>query len=301
MHRATYLEVQHERHLNGLCAYPPCANAPAAPYRSRKRFVVSTAARTITERDGNDDQAFCSRRCAARGAYVAEQLGTEAPWLGGGGGAITLLEDLEARGDVVWGGRRGDVLTWVKKMEAPAAPAPVVEDGGVSSLLASLSIVERATPAEKPAPPRLDAPRLPVEPGAPVAVSGTGELAGLPLPLPGGEVQVPSPLFSKKQKDESAGTGRRGGSSLLPTEHSSLAASVLDASRKMRPESSDDESEEEEPWAKAMGWGAGPEVDALFAVAAESRKLMREEGEEGPRAEGETEGKQKPEQTTTSQ
>ncbi|BEJ13987.1 hypothetical protein CspHIS471_0311610 [Cutaneotrichosporon sp. HIS471] len=131
---------------------------------------------------------------------------------------------------------------------------------------------------------RLNVPRLPVLPGVPVAVSGSGQLAGLPLPLPGGEVQVPSPLFSKNSplssEEELANstiTSRRAGSSLLSAEHAGLATSVINASRKMAVvEPSDDSEEEEEEWAKAMGWGAGPEVDALFAVAAESRKLMQD-------------------------
>lgn len=114
MHAAQYTEVQHERHLNGLCSYPLCGNAPAAAYRSAKRFVVSTAKRTITETDGNADEGFCSRRCAARAHYVAAGLGTEATWLRGTGARVQLLEEREERGDVRWAGRRGDVLEWVK-------------------------------------------------------------------------------------------------------------------------------------------------------------------------------------------
>ncbi|BEI90874.1 uncharacterized protein CcaverHIS019_0309440 [Cutaneotrichosporon cavernicola] len=289
LHCASYLEVQHERHLNGLCAYTPCGRGPAAAYRSGKRFVVSTASRTITEKDGNDDQAFCGRKCAARSWYVLQQLGTAAAWLGPGE-KVTLLEEKEDNGEVVWGGKKGDVMSWVKreeekkKREEEEEEEEKKEETGVGALLAGLTIVERATPKTPPAAPRLNVPSLPVLPGVPVAVSGSGQLAGLPLPLPGGEVQVSSPLFSKNSsllsKEElanSAAVSRRAGSSLLSTEHAGLATSVINASRKMAVvEPSDDSEEEEEEWAKAMGWGSGPEVDALFAVAAESRKLMQD-------------------------
>ncbi|GMK59214.1 hypothetical protein CspeluHIS016_0702290 [Cutaneotrichosporon spelunceum] len=291
LYRTTYLEAQHERHLNSLCAYPTCPRPPAAPYRSGKRFVVSTTAHTITERDGNDDQAFCSRKCATRSAYILQQLGNAAPWLGPGN-TVELLEDAEERGDVVW--TKNGVLSWVKKEGVGKGGGKEEDkdkdkddkekgdkedndnnDKDTLSLLAGLSIVERATPTTPPVPP--GTLRLPVEPGAPVAMSGTGELAGLPLPLPGGEVR-PSPMFSKglTPAPAPATSVRRATSSLLSTEHAGLAASVLSASRKMTVVESD-ESEAEEEWAKAMGWGSGPEVDALFAVAAESRRLQETE------------------------
>ncbi|CAK9786766.1 hypothetical protein CC85DRAFT_286454 [Cutaneotrichosporon oleaginosum] len=277
LHRASYAEVTHERHLNGLCAYAPCDRPPAAPYRARRRFVVSTATRSITEREGNEDQAYCSRVCAARSAYVAGQLGTAAPWLGGGGGGgIVLLEDVEEREKADAEKAEMETEDAGKAEQAEKAEKAEKTDTPLPSLLASLSIVERATPTLPPNPPGHGL-RLPVEPGPPVAVSSGGD--GLPLPLPGGEA-VPSLLSKAKATTGGAPTTRRGASSLLSTEHAGLANSVVSASQKLRPESSD-ESEDEEEWAKAMGWGAGPEVDALFAVAAESRRLMQEEGDGG--------------------
>ncbi|WOO83644.1 Putative RNA polymerase II subunit B1 CTD phosphatase Rpap2 [Vanrija pseudolonga] len=127
VHAKQYAEVEHERHLNNMCAYPLCPNPPAAPYRSQRRFVVSTRNRSITETEGNADEAFCSGRCRARSSWVRNTLGTEAAWIRGKVEPLVLLEDLEERGEVRWGGRRGDVLERVKVPgpEAEAAPAAV--------------------------------------------------------------------------------------------------------------------------------------------------------------------------------
>lgn len=324
MHAGQYAETIHERHLNGLCGYPLCGNKPSAPYRSAKRFVVSTANRTITEKEGNDEQAFCGRKCAARSAWVSTNLGTEAAWIRGKRGDMLLLEDKEAAGEVVWTGRRGDVLSWVKKeaggetgtasangvdavetSSTPAAPiAPVTRASpvatpvnaasplsaaiplpgppaktptstpvkptpavstpppkpttgasDVSSLIASLSIVERETPRAKPAPPSAEGTH--VEQGCVVA----GQSAPLPAP--------PAPLA-----DTTATTpARRAATSLLPT-NNKLASTILSASKTLAVPESDSDSESEEEWAKEMGWGGGTEVDDLFAQARAAREFI---------------------------
>jgi len=331
MHAAQYAEVQHERHLNSLCAYPLCANGPAAPYRSHKRFVVSTAKRTITEKEGNDEQGFCSRKCAARSAWVASRLGTEAAWIRGKVDPIELLEDKEAKGEVSWGGRRGDVLVWNKKpgsgestpngrkeeekvgytvpppaaskttttpppqtsSQTPPAPTPPPDvprslpadqaipptakpqplgAGGMSDVIASLAIVERATPASKPVPPSSTSGTY-VEQGR---VIGSG--GAMPLPLAMGGVLSSSASSAPSAGASGASTPaarRAAGSSILGSSGSKIATAVLSATKTITlPDSSDEESEEEEEWAKAMGWGEGPEVDALFEEARRAREMM---------------------------
>jgi hypothetical protein len=169
MHGAQYTEVQHERHLNSLCAYPLCDKTPAAPYRSQKRFLVSTARRTITEKEGNDEEAFCSRKCAARSAWVASSLGTEAAWIRGKVEPIELLEDKEAKGEVSWGGRRGDVLVWNKKGgEVAATSAPVQPP--------------QATPAKST--PMFTATIAPRDPPSSISKLPTPHAAPAPAPIP---------------------------------------------------------------------------------------------------------------------
>lgn len=264
MHAAQYAEVTHERHLNNLCGYPLCGNPPAAAYRSAKRFVVRTSSRTITETQGNDDEAFCSRKCAIKSNWVLRSLSGEAAWLRSSAKDVELMEELEEQGVIKWEGRRGDILAWAK--DAPAAPAksesPVVIPqpllpGNLGSLVDSLSIVERETPKKPPSAPSMD-PQAPAERGRRVDGDET-----LPLPLS-------ADILPLVPKPSSARQARRGGAALI-SGTDKIADAVLDASGKMEEES--EESEEEEDWAKKMGWGGGAEVDALFEEARRAREL----------------------------
>ncbi|KAL1406136.1 hypothetical protein Q8F55_007819 [Vanrija albida] len=156
IHGKQYAEVEHERHLNGLCAYPPCPNPPAAPYSAARRFVVSTRRRTITETEGNADQAFCGARCRARSAWVGRTLGTEAAWIRGKVSPLQLLEELEERGEVRWGGRRGDVLERVARPADDTVTASAIEPEPAATAPAEGYAVDEAA-----APPAVDEPPAP--------------------------------------------------------------------------------------------------------------------------------------------
>lgn len=135
MHAGQYGEVEHERHLNGLCSYPLCENPPSAPYRAHKRFQISARAKTIKEVEGNADEGFCSKRCRVKSQWVRENLGSEAAWLRGKVAPLELLDDMEDSGELVWeGGKNGQY----KRLRPSASGADVVAGGGDagSSILA---------------------------------------------------------------------------------------------------------------------------------------------------------------------
>ncbi|KAL7420854.1 hypothetical protein Q5752_004807 [Cryptotrichosporon argae] len=94
---AQYAEVAHERHLNSLCSYPPCARRPAAAYRAATVFRISARAHTITPRAGNADDGFCGRACEVRSRFVEGQLSEESVWIRTAKVGVTLAEDVEAQ------------------------------------------------------------------------------------------------------------------------------------------------------------------------------------------------------------
>ncbi|TXT08790.1 hypothetical protein VHUM_02918 [Vanrija humicola] len=268
VHAKQYAEAEHERHLNGLCAYPMCPNPPAAPYRAQRRFVVSTRNRSITETEGNADEAFCGGRCRARGGWVRSTLGTEAAWIRGRVEPLTLLEDLEARGEVRWGGRRGDVLERVAAEPAAAAAATTAPAASTPppDLIANLSIYERPTPTTKPLPPSL----------------GGGGDAARPAPAPA-PAHAPAPAPLPLPRSAAAPTPPRraaGASSMISSSSTKLASTLLAAAKALPPgvqdaaDSDDESSASEEDWAKEMGWGQGRDVDALFDEARAAREML---------------------------
>ncbi|KAI9638427.1 uncharacterized protein MKK02DRAFT_42818 [Dioszegia hungarica] len=90
-----YVETLHERHLNSLCSYPLCSNGPAAPYTSKPRWSISAKRREIKEKEGNEEEGFCSRACKVRSGYVEEQM-REGAGLRGDKWRVELLEEIQA-------------------------------------------------------------------------------------------------------------------------------------------------------------------------------------------------------------
>lgn len=161
MHAGQYGEVEHERHLNGLCSYPLCANKPAAPYRAQKRFQISARAKTIKEVEGNAEEGFCSKRCRIKSQWVRENLGSEAAWLRGKVAPLELLEDLEDRKELVWeGGKNGqykrlkpsiDAVTGTGTGTDVATTASAVNANNDDNCRDDVNM-EGSTPPFKPAP-----------------------------------------------------------------------------------------------------------------------------------------------------
>lgn len=196
MHAGQYGEVEHERHLNGLCSYPLCENAPSAPYRAHKRFQISARAKTIKEVEGNADEGFCSKRCRVKSQWVRENLGSEAAWLRGKVAPLELLDDMEERGELVWDGGKNGQYRRVK----PAAGADGMDVGGTGAAGninadnrdKSGSAASAATAAEtnRPPPSVSDRAEIDVQDHAP---RGAGS-AALPRDSEGDKVPVVSSL-----------------------------------------------------------------------------------------------------------
>ena len=262
-----------------------CANPPAKLYSSSRRFVISTTKRTIREKEGNEEDGFCSNKCRLRSGWVEKALGEEAVWLREKRGEVELLEEIEERGNIqrvssatvaaipaisAQETGRGppnrqsvrDVSDTsaadVRGGERPASTQPprTVKPSQVSDLLSTLAIHERDTSSSTPSPP--------------------SNTASLPSRDP------PPVLHIPKQT-------KRAPSSLLGPA-ASLSTTLISASRQLglvpqlAPDSDDDGHDgerSEEEWEKAMGWGADDqETLELFEEAKKAREIM-ELGEGG--------------------
>ncbi|RXK36056.1 hypothetical protein M231_06704 [Tremella mesenterica] len=91
-----YIEITHERHLNSLCAYPPCANTPARPWNPQRKFVISRRSRDVRPVEGNPEDGWCSLICRRRSDFVLGNLSEEGVWLRSKIVRVGLLEDLSA-------------------------------------------------------------------------------------------------------------------------------------------------------------------------------------------------------------
>ncbi|TYJ56918.1 hypothetical protein B9479_002363 [Cryptococcus floricola] len=304
-----YHEILHERHLNSLCSYPLCPNPPTAPYSSRRKFIISTSKRSIDPASGNEHEGFCGKKCTARSKWMERQLRGEAVWLrdlkglGGEGGGVELLEEVEERGevpsldDVV--GRRGSEVSANAEETAPApavlrpqqviAPAkqPLPADAAqvkpgtsaVTALIDSLVIHER--PVSAPGAPQT-AKQVPVAQPSP-----------LPLPLPT-SVKSSRALNAREQRRDQASlitppaTLTRSVLSAAQSVSSSLPAASggADSSKSSTPggknsnrggpgqESEEEESDEESDWEKEMKFGPeDDEMRALFEEAEKAREM----------------------------
>lgn len=162
MHAGQYAEVEHERHLNGLCSYPLCSNPPSAPYRAHKRFQISARAKTIKEVEGNADEGFCSKRCRVKSQWIRENLGSEAAWLRGKVEPMETLDDMEERGELVWEGGRNGQYRRVKPSAAEGTgagaeggPEAMDVDGADSSRARDTAASALARNADNVQPPPL--------------------------------------------------------------------------------------------------------------------------------------------------
>ena len=242
-------------------------------------MVISTARRTISGKEGNEKDGFCSRRCEGRCRWVERQLGEEAAWLSGKREELELREEVEERrglGTTEVGPTKTAKMSVLdvtpdplqtpskdSEVAPPAAPSLPSESAThdplpLSDLLASLAIHEHPTPSSLPPAPSLDIPSI-----------------------------LPQPVFRDKafSQPSSQLAAKRAPSSLLapPTR---LTSTLLSASRQMGPmpsaADSDDQDGEpsEEEWEKAMGWGGeDEEARELFEEARKAREIM--EAEEG--------------------
>ncbi|EIW70316.1 hypothetical protein TREMEDRAFT_62082 [Tremella mesenterica DSM 1558] len=91
-----YIEITHERHLNSLCAYPPCPNTPARPWNPQRKFAISRRSRDVRPVEGNPEDGWCSLICRRRSDFVLGNLSEEGVWLRSKIVRVGLLEDLSA-------------------------------------------------------------------------------------------------------------------------------------------------------------------------------------------------------------
>jgi len=265
-------------------------------------LVISSTKRTIREKEGNEEDGFCSKRCMTRSGWVEKALGEEAVWLRGEKGELELLEEIEERrasGSALdrRAVREDSPITEPTALQVearrptpistsetaagtlpfssrPASSVSTQPPKQVSDAMDNLIIHERDTPSTVPEPPSVSTPSM------------TTQLAAkLPSPLPATTRRdVPSQVYSAFGVPDPT---RPAPSSLLaPT---SLTTTLLSASRQMGPipqlsPDSDDEGDAERRrgWEKAMGWG---EVDeerrALFDEAMLVREIMQDEEVDG--------------------
>ncbi|ORY21374.1 Rtr1/RPAP2 family-domain-containing protein [Naematelia encephala] len=294
-----YLDTIHERHLNSLCSYPTCSNAPLAPYTPHRRFSISTTKRTIKPVQGNAEEGFCSKVCRARSAWIEKGLDEEPGWLSGKGRRVELLEELEEKGDVrlVPEGRRGvvprksgtgpaekEAAPGGRRLVAPSvrsSPADVSGDvthlstNKTADLMANLVIHERPTPSTLPIPPSLppDPEQDPSHPPVDQSIaSSNGPVSDLRAAR-----DTPDPRTARA-------------STSLVSAPQKLTSTLLSASRQMGPipqlppDSDDDEVDlaerrwAEEESAMGLGWGAeDEETRDLFEEMRAAQELLEAE------------------------
>lgn len=244
--------ITHERHLNSLCSYPLCPRPPSEPFRSGRRFRISTTNRSITEVEGNKEEGFCSKGCRVRSEWVRRKLEEAGSVLARGGSKdwnIELVEDLDlnldldldksgnrpkttARAPAAEPTPQARIVSPPKaKLSTTVGPALNGSPEVPPDLLAGLTIHERPTPRSAPAPPSTIAP---------------------------------TPAMSLAASSSPSKTSKRAPSAIMG-EQSKLAQTVLKASKAINPEpqinpDSEDEGEHAEiEWEKEMGlgWGGG--------------------------------------------
>ncbi|EJT48325.1 hypothetical protein A1Q1_02608 [Trichosporon asahii var. asahii CBS 2479] len=333
MHAGQYAEVEHERHLNGLCSYPLCSNPPAAPYRAHKRFQISARAKTIKEVEGNADEGFCSKKCRVKSQWVRENLGSEAAWLRGKVAPMELLEDMEERWELVWEGGRNGQYRRVKPAAAAGGEGMDIDGAAAASTGGRNTIASQPPPlasavggqtvgaaAATSAPlggaaaavpqPRPAASQQSSRPMATQASAAADSASAAPADAPAPEasevhdlldtlvirerdtardVPVPPTLnpppaqLAPKPPSATSARKARNTSSMIDGANSKLAQSVLTAHRQMKPvlqqegDSEEEEGYQEQEWEKAMGWGEGKELEAMFEEARRARELAGEQ------------------------
>ncbi|WVF72543.1 hypothetical protein IAT40_007360 [Kwoniella sp. CBS 6097] len=312
-----FVEIAHERHLNSLCSYPLCANPPARPYSTARRYVISTQARTIKPTEGNEEEGYCSKKCRVRSMWIERGLSGEAVWLRSQVKEVELLEELEERGEFTWEPEekpsrasstmtsnptkittQRQHITSTQDRQKELAPAPPAEkshsrntnpdsaaraqpDNPVTALIARLTIHERPTPSVPPAPPSLR--------------PATSSIASEQVSLPANTPQIePQPFPSSKPRlstntvpNASPRDSRRVSSSLMATSTTQLAKSFVSATNQLGAvhlasqggDSDDGEEEDKESdWEKEMAWGEeDDEMKALFEEARLAREMLEEE------------------------
>ena len=295
-----YRDVLHERHLAELCSYPPCPKPSKAPYTTHRRFKISYTRKTVQEKEGNEDEGFCSAQHRVRSEWVETKLSETAVWDRVGRDGLQILEDLElapkgqpptlqggpeaatarpldrppsscSRDTVSDTNREADSKAPWKDRIQPMQdiPTSTSPQSNITDMISSLTIHERPTPTAS-------GPALPVD-----------------------DMRQERPQLSSATIQSSTQTGtistghpgnptRRTTSSLVATPNK-LSATVLSASRKMgtipqlAPDS--DAEEEEGDWGEAdMGLEWGEETDemrALFEEARLARELLEETQKDG--------------------
>lgn len=209
MHAGQYGEVEHERHLNGLCSYPLCENAPSAPYRAHKRFQINSRARSIKEVEGNADEGFCSKRCRVKSQWVRENLGSEAAWLRGKVAPLDLIDDMEDRGELVWeGGKNGQY----RRMK-PSSTEGIAADNGTSPHIVGVDEKRRASET-------------------PMAVDGETSSATSTQPGGTGSERPPQSASDKSTEIDMDGDATRSaGNAALPRDRDDKVSDVSASSR----------------------------------------------------------------------
>ncbi|KIR56965.1 hypothetical protein I315_00124 [Cryptococcus gattii Ru294] len=298
-----YLEITHERHLNSLCSYPVCPNPPYRPYSSSRRFVISTRARTIKPKEGNEEEGYCSKKCKARSGWVEGKLDREAVWLRGKVDNIELLEELEERGEVDleammkeeprMANRREStaratpspvpkpalppkqIISNPKQPLASESPAPAPSANAVTSLIESLTIHERPIPSVAPAPASPSGPAdHPTSSQVPPAVESQPQ----PLPLPQPQPQSSLSTHARRNPNSLLSTSSTLTRSLLSATNSIPAASISQSSR--HGDDSEEEESEVSEWEREMSFGEETEeVKGWFEEAMAAREMLGDKEE----------------------
>ncbi|KGB75133.1 hypothetical protein CNBG_0971 [Cryptococcus deuterogattii R265] len=298
-----YLEITHERHLNSLCSYPVCPNPPYRPYSSSRRFVISTRARTIKPKEGNEEEGYCSKKCKARSGWVESKLDREAVWLRGKVEDIELLEELEERGEVDleammkeeprMANRRASIarttpspvpkpalppkqiISNPKQPLASESPAPAPSANAVTSLIESLTIHERPVPSAAPAPP---SPSGPADHPISSHVPSTVEPQPQPLPLPQPQPQSSLSTHARRNPNSLLSASSTLTRSLLSATNSIPAAAISQSSR--HGDDSEEEESEVSEWEREMSFGEETEeVKGWFEEAMAAREMLGDKEE----------------------
>ncbi|OWZ33188.1 hypothetical protein C351_05419 [Cryptococcus neoformans c8] len=296
-----YLEITHERHLNSLCSYPVCPNPPYRPYSSSRRFVISTRARTIKPKEGNEEEGYCSKKCKAKSGWIEGKLDREAVWLRGKVEDIELLEELEERGEVDLEAMMKEepktatrkdsiakatpspvpkpalppkqIISNLKQPLASEASVPPPSANAVTTLIESLTIHERPISSVALVPPSLSG-----------RVDHSTSIHALPAVEP-----QPLPLPQPQPQSSLSSHARRNPNSLL-SPSSTLTRSLLSATNSIpaaaisqsSPHGDDSEEEESEAseWEKEMSFGEETEeVKGWFEEAMAAREMLGDKEE----------------------